>query len=71
MTGGMCGYDHDGSPLCVELIGPYDFKGLMLSTRRSDLEKFKMNFCEMIKDECKKQSAKVFHHCSLLIYFIF
>ena len=70
MTGGICGFAKDGSVLCVELVGPYDFKGLMLSARRSELEKFKMHFCEMVVETCKKQSAKVFYHCSFQIFFI-
>lgn len=66
----MCGYDKDGSPLCVELFGHYDLKGLMLSTRRSELEKLKMYFCEIAIQECKKQSVKVFDDYSFKVYFI-
>lgn len=57
--GGYCGYDRDGSPLCVELFGRYDMKGLMLSTRRSDLERLKLFQCEMVTEECKRQSEKL------------
>ena len=57
--GGTPGFDKDGSPIAIELFGHYDFKGLMLSTKRSDLEKLKLYQCEAVADILKVQSEKV------------
>lgn len=59
MTGGFCGNARDGSPVRVELFGNLDIKGLMLSTRKSDLEKTKLLQCEWTVQYWEEQSKKV------------
>ena len=56
---GLPEFDKDGSPIAIELFGHYDFKGLMLSTKRSDLEKLKLYQCEVVAGILKVQSEKV------------
>ncbi|XP_009987637.1 PREDICTED: SEC14-like protein 2, partial [Tauraco erythrolophus] len=41
MSGGMCGYDREGSPIWYEIIGPLDAKGLLFSASKQDLLKNK------------------------------
>ncbi|NXG49632.1 S14L2 protein, partial [Psilopogon haemacephalus] len=59
MSGGMCGYDREGSPICYEIIGPLDAKGLLFSASKQDLLKNKFRDCEMLRHECEKQSQKL------------
>lgn len=59
LTGGFCGQARDGSPLRVELFGNLDIKGLMLSTRKSDLEKTKLLQCEWTVQYWEEQSKKM------------
>ena len=57
--GGLCGYDKDGSPVAVELFGYLDMKGLMLSTKRSDLERLKLFQCEKLEELLESRSTEV------------
>lgn len=59
MSGGMCGYDREGSPIWYEIIGPLDAKGLLFSASKQDLLKNKFRDCELLRHECEKQSQKV------------
>ncbi|NWR81482.1 S14L2 protein, partial [Centropus unirufus] len=59
MSGGMCGYDREGSPVWYEIIGPLDAKGLLLSASKQDLLKNKFRDCEVLRHECEKQSQKL------------
>lgn len=59
MTGGMCGYDREGSPIWYDVIGPLDPKGLLFSASKQDLLKNKFRDCELLWQECEKQSQKV------------
>lgn len=59
MSGGMCGYDLEGSPIWYDVIGPLDTKGLLLSASKQDLLKAKMRDCEMLHRECARQTEKV------------
>ncbi|PKU29629.1 sec14hypothetical protein [Limosa lapponica baueri] len=59
MSGGMCGYDREGSPIWYEVIGPLDAKGLLFSASKQDLLKNKFRDCEVLRHECEKQSQKV------------
>lgn len=59
MSGGMCGYDREGSPIWYEIIGPLDAKGLLFSASKQDLLKNKFRDCEVLRHECEKQSQKV------------
>lgn len=59
MTGGMCGYDREGSPIWYDVIGPLDPKGLLFSASKQDLLKNKFRDCELLRQECEKQSQKV------------
>lgn len=63
MSGGMCGYDQDGCPIWYEIIGPLDAKGILLSASKQDLLKNKYRDCEMLLQECNKQTQKVRPHC--------
>lgn len=58
LSGGMCGYDMEGSPIWYDIIGPLDPKGLLLSATKQDLLKTKMRHCELLQQECKRQSEK-------------
>ena len=55
----MCGYDLEGSPIWYDIIGPLDAKGLLLSASKQDLLKTKMRDCELLLQECVRQSEKV------------
>ncbi|NXQ39592.1 S14L2 protein, partial [Catharus fuscescens] len=59
MSGGMCGYDREGSPVWYEIIGPMDAKGLLFSASKQDLMKKKFRDCELLRHECEQQSEKL------------
>lgn len=59
MSGGLCGYDREGSPVWYEIIGPLDAKGLLFSASKQDLLKNKFRDCEVLRHECEQQSEKV------------
>jgi hypothetical protein len=59
LTGGFCGFDLDGSPVRVERYGCLDMKGLMCSSKKSDLEKTKLLQCEYIVKQWEEQSKLV------------
>ncbi|NWX64734.1 S14L2 protein, partial [Promerops cafer] len=59
MSGGMCGYDREGSPVWYEIIGPLDAKGLLFSASKQDLIKNKFRDCELLRRECDQQSEKL------------
>lgn len=59
LTGGMCGYDMEGSPIWYDIVGPLDARGLILSATKQDLLKTKMRDCERLVQECHCQSEKL------------
>lgn len=59
LSGGMCGYDREGSPIWYDVIGPMDPKGLFLSAPKQDFIKSKIRDCEMLSKECSLQSQRV------------
>ncbi|NXX17847.1 S14L2 protein, partial [Podargus strigoides] len=59
MSGGMCGYDREGSPIWYDIIGPLDAKGLLFSASKQDLLKNKFRDCEVLRRECEQQSQKL------------
>ncbi|NWU35877.1 S14L2 protein, partial [Hylia prasina] len=59
MSGGLCGYDREGSPVWYEIIGPLDAKGLLFSVSKQDLIKNKFRDCELLRHECEQQSEKL------------
>lgn len=59
LSGGMCGYDREGSPIWYDVIGPMDPKGLFLSAPKQDFLKSKIRDCEMLSKECNLQSQRV------------
>ncbi|XP_034027033.1 SEC14-like protein 2 [Thalassophryne amazonica] len=59
LSGGMCGYDRDGSPIWYDVIGPVDPKGLFLSASKQDFIKSKIRDCEMLQKECNLQSERL------------
>ncbi|NXA11691.1 S14L2 protein, partial [Sapayoa aenigma] len=59
MSGGLCGYDREGSPVWYEIIGPLDAKGLLFSASKQDLLKNKFRDCEVLRKECEQQSHKL------------
>ncbi|XP_042661567.1 SEC14-like protein 2 isoform X3 [Tyto alba] len=59
MSGGMCGYDREGSPIWYEIIGPLDAKGLLFSASKQDLLKNKFRDCELLRHQCEQQSQKL------------
>lgn len=59
VSGGMCGYDQEGSPIWYDVIGPLDPKGLLLSATKQDFLKTKISNTEMLRRECKRQSQRL------------
>uniref|UniRef100_A0AAQ6AA91 SEC14-like lipid binding 7 n=1 Tax=Amphiprion ocellaris TaxID=80972 RepID=A0AAQ6AA91_AMPOC len=59
VSGGMCGYDKEGSPIWYDVIGPLDPKGLLLSATKQDFIKTKIRHTEMLQRECRRQSEKI------------
>ncbi|NXH98351.1 S14L2 protein, partial [Pachycephala philippinensis] len=59
MSGGLCGYDREGSPVWYEIIGPLDAKGLLFSASKQDLLKNKFRDCEVLRHECEQQTEKL------------
>ncbi|XP_071323028.1 SEC14-like protein 2 [Trachinotus anak] len=59
VSGGMCGYDREGSPIWYDVIGPLDPKGLLLSATKQDFLKTKIRHTEMLRRECQRQSEKL------------
>ncbi|KAL4636016.1 SEC14-like protein 2 [Arapaima gigas] len=59
LSGGMCGYDREGSPIWYDVIGPVDPKGLLLSASKQDFVKSKVRDCEMLQKECDQQSERL------------
>uniref|UniRef100_A0A3P9BQ60 SEC14-like lipid binding 7 n=1 Tax=Maylandia zebra TaxID=106582 RepID=A0A3P9BQ60_9CICH len=59
VSGGMCGYDREGSPVWYDVIGPLDPKGLLMSATKQDFLKTKIQNTEMLRQECQKQSEKL------------
>ncbi|XP_064128547.1 SEC14-like protein 2 isoform X2 [Loxodonta africana] len=59
LSGGMCGYDLDGCPVWYDIIGPLDAKGLLFSATKQDLLRTKMRDCELLLQECGRQTTKV------------
>ncbi|XP_033924498.1 SEC14-like protein 2 [Melopsittacus undulatus] len=59
MSGGMCGYDREGSPIWYDIVGPLDARGLLLSASKQDLLKNKFRDCELLRRECEEQSRKL------------
>lgn len=59
LSGGMCGYDREGSPIWYDVIGPVDPKGLFLSASKQDFIKSKIRDCEMLQKECILQTQRV------------
>uniref|UniRef100_A0A665V016 SEC14-like lipid binding 7 n=1 Tax=Echeneis naucrates TaxID=173247 RepID=A0A665V016_ECHNA len=59
VSGGMCGYDREGSPIWYDVIGPLDPKGLLLSATKQDFLKTKIRHTEMLRRECQRQTEKL------------
>ncbi|XP_026995489.1 SEC14-like protein 2 isoform X2 [Tachysurus fulvidraco] len=59
VSGGMCGYDREGSPVWYDIIGPLDPKGLLMSASKQDYIKTKIRDCELLRRECMNQSERL------------
>ncbi|XP_004086486.1 SEC14-like protein 2 [Oryzias latipes] len=59
LSGGMCGYDREGSPVWYDVIGPMDPKGLFLSASKQDFIKSKIRDCELLQKECNRQTERL------------
>ena len=59
MPGGFAGFDKEGSPILVELFGHLDYKGMIYSAKRVDIEKTKLQLGEEITQRLDEQSKKV------------
>ncbi|KAK9532198.1 hypothetical protein VZT92_009595 [Zoarces viviparus] len=59
VSGGMCGFDREGSPIWYDVIGPLDPKGLLLSATKQDFMRSKIRHTEMLQQECRRQSEKL------------
>uniref|UniRef100_A0A8C5EEJ4 SEC14-like protein 2 n=1 Tax=Gouania willdenowi TaxID=441366 RepID=A0A8C5EEJ4_GOUWI len=58
-SGGMFGYDREGSPVWYDVVGPLDPKGLLLSASKQDFIRTKVRDCETLRTECQRQSEKL------------
>ncbi|XP_033088771.1 SEC14-like protein 4 isoform X5 [Trachypithecus francoisi] len=58
-SGGLCGYDYEGSPVYFCIIGSLDPKGLLLSTSKQDLIRKRIKVCELLLHECELQTQKL------------
>ncbi|XP_056287807.1 SEC14-like protein 2 isoform X3 [Pseudoliparis swirei] len=59
VSGGMCGFDREGSPIWYDVIGPLDPRGLLLSATKRDFLKTKIRHTEILHRECRRQSEKL------------
>ncbi|KAM6954514.1 SEC14-like protein 2 [Aplochiton taeniatus] len=59
LTGGMCGFDKEGSPIWYDVVGPMDPKGLFLSASKQDFIKSKIRDCERLQKSCDQQSQRL------------
>ncbi|XP_066507129.1 SEC14-like protein 2 isoform X2 [Hoplias malabaricus] len=59
VSGGMCGYDREGSPVWYDVIGPLDPKGLLMSASKQDFLRTKIRDSEFLRKECSRQSEKL------------
>lgn len=59
LSGGMCGYDREGSPVWYDVVGPLDPKGLLMSASKQDYLKVKILHTELLRRECQRQSQKL------------
>ncbi|TSM28084.1 SEC14-like protein 2 [Bagarius yarrelli] len=48
LSGGLCGYDREGSPVWYDIIGPLDPKGILMSASKQDFIKTKIRDCELL-----------------------
>lgn len=64
MTGGDVGHDKEGSVLRIEPWGYLDMKGIMYSTKKSDLEKSKLLQCEKHLVDLEAMSEKLGKPCT-------
>ncbi len=62
MPGGFCGFDKEGSPVLIELYGYMDMKGILYSTKKSDIEKNKVILGENVLKMLDKQTKRVTYH---------
>ncbi|XP_062870896.1 SEC14-like protein 2 [Trichomycterus rosablanca] len=59
VSGGMCGYDREGSPIWYDIAGPLDPKGLLMSASKQDYIRTKIRDSELLRRECLRQSEKL------------
>lgn len=59
LPGGYIGHDKEGSTIRVELFGRLDMRGIMASSKKSDLERTKLLQCETIVRDWEEQSKRV------------
>lgn len=58
-TGGLSGYDYEGCPVWIDIIGTMDPKGLLLSAPKQELIRKRVKILEMLLHECELQSQKL------------
>ncbi|XP_038054799.1 SEC14-like protein 2 [Patiria miniata] len=66
--GGMCGYDKEGSPVCIDAIGRSDTKGLLYSAKTSDIIKHNIIIVERLYRLMEEQTLKLGRHVDGIIY---
>uniref|UniRef100_A0A8B9H3Y1 SEC14-like lipid binding 7 n=1 Tax=Astyanax mexicanus TaxID=7994 RepID=A0A8B9H3Y1_ASTMX len=59
VSGGLCGYDREGSPIWYDVIGPLDPKGLLMSASKQDFLRTKVRDSEVLRRECQRQTDKL------------
>ncbi|XP_072456062.1 SEC14-like protein 4 isoform X2 [Notamacropus eugenii] len=58
-TGGLSGYDREGCPVCFDITGCLDPKGLLLSSSKSEIVKKRIQTLVLLQQECELQSEKL------------
>ena len=59
MIGGLFGEDKEGRPIYWEAYGTVDCKGIIYSSTKEDVVRYKMRICEAIYQRFEEQTKKV------------
>ncbi|XP_077868402.1 SEC14-like protein 3 [Saccoglossus kowalevskii] len=66
-VGGLCGFDREGSPIWIDPFGYIDPKGIIYSTKSSDVIKSKLVLSETVQQLLHSQTVKTGHRVDTCI----
>ncbi|XP_033627184.1 SEC14-like protein 2 isoform X1 [Asterias rubens] len=66
--GGCCGFDKEGSPVWIDPFGKCDLRGLLYSSKASDIFKHNVAILESLYQKMQQQSHKLESHVEGIIY---